>query len=176
MNTNLFSPRFLTLSLVILGAAFTRFIPHPPNFTAIGAMALFGGAYYTNKKLAFIIPLAAMFISDIFIGFHSMMIAVYIAFALIVMIGFQLRKNKKISSVVLASVSASVAFFIVTNFAVWAMGTMYPKTITGLLESYTMAIPFFHYNLLGDLFFAGLMFGTFELLQSRFPLLQKVKI
>jgi len=174
MNSNL-TPRFLVLAGMILIAAFTRLIPHPPNFTAIGAMALFGGAYFSRKSLAFAVPLTAMFLSDIVIGFHPGMYAVYLSFILIVMIGMTLREKKKVINIFLASVSASVLFFIITNFALWVTGNLYPKTAVGLAACFTAAIPFFHYTLLGDLFFVGVLFGTFELAKAKFPQLEKVK-
>jgi len=184
MNSNL-TPRFLVLAGIILIAAFTRLIPHPPNFTAIGAIALFGGAYFNKKYLAFAIPLTAMFLSDIIIGFHPGMYSVYLSFILIVMIGMTLRDKKKIrkdsvlprrvGNIFLASVSASVLFFIITNFTQWLSYPLYSKDITGLIACYVAAIPFFHHTLLGDLFFAGVLFGAFELVKVKFPELVKVK-
>jgi hypothetical protein len=174
MNSNL-TPRFLVLAGLILIAAFTRLIPHPPNFTAIGAMALFGGAYFSKKSLAYAVPLIAMFFSDIIIGFHPGMYAVYLSFILIVMIGTSLRNKKKAGNIFLASVSASVLFFIITNFALWLTGSLYPKTAVGLAACFTAAIPFFHYTLLGDLLFVGVLFGAFELAKVKFPQLSEVK-
>ena len=175
MNSKMISPRFLMLTTMVLVAAFTRLIPHYPNFTAIGAMALFGGAYYSNKKLAFVVPFAAMFLTDLFLGFHSTIYAVYISFAAIVLIGFSLRGKVKTGNIVMASISASVLFFLVTNFAVWAAGIYYPTTSVGLAACFTAAIPFFASTLLGNLFFAGVLFGAFELAQIKFPVLVKVK-
>jgi hypothetical protein len=174
MNSNL-TPRFLVLAGLILIAAFTRLIPHPPNFTAIGAMALFGGAYFSRKSLAFAVPLIAMFLSDIIIGFHPGMYAVYLSFILIVMIGMTLREKKKVVNIFLASVSASVLFFIITNFAQWLSYPLYTKDIPGLITCYVAAIPFFHQTLLGDLFFVGVLFGAFELVKAKYPQLAKVK-
>ena len=175
MNSNL-TPRFIVLALIILAAAFTRLIPHPPNFTAIGAMALFGGAYYNRKSLAFAVPLIAMFFSDMIIGFHQGMYAVYLSFIFIVMIGLTLKNKKKAGNVFLASVSASVLFFIITNFAQWLSYPLYSKDIAGLIACYVAAVPFFHYTLLGDLFFVGALFGLFELAKMKFPQLAKVKV
>src|SRR3989304_6590458 len=124
MNSNL-TPRFLVLAGMILIAALTRLIPHPPNFTAIGAIALFGGAYFSKKSLAFAVPLIAMFLSDIIIEFHPGMYAVYLSFILIVMIGMSLKDKKKVMNILLASVSASVLFFIITNFAHWILYLLY---------------------------------------------------
>ena len=171
MNSKSFSPRFLVITGMILGAAAFRLIPHYPNFTPIAAMALFGGAYFTNKKTAFVVPFAAMLLSDLVLGFHATIWAVYLGFALIVMIGFMLRQKVKITNVFLAAVSSAVLFFVITNFAFWATGLMYPLTFSGLLESYVAAIPFFNYSLLGDLVYTGAMFGLFELAQTKFPAL-----
>ncbi len=175
MNSKLISPRFLVLCAMIAAAALTRLIPHLPNFTAIGAMALFGGAYFSNKKIAFAVPLIAMFLTDLILGFHNTMIAVYIAFALMVVIGMTMIKKKKTGNIVLASVTAAVLFFIITNFAIWLSGIMYPMTGAGLVECYVAAIPFFGYNLAGNLFYAGVMFGLFELARMKFPQLAPVQ-
>lgn len=174
MKSKILNYRLFILIGIIAAAMFARLIPHPPNFTPIAAIALFGGAYFSSKKLAFIIPFAALFLSDLIIGFYSNMWAVYLSFALIVVIGFGLKNKKKITSIMFASVSASVLFFIITNFAVWLTGTMYPKSIEGLAGCFAAAIPFFHYTLFGDLFFVGLMFGIFEIAKAKYPALAKI--
>ena len=102
MNSRL-TTRFWVLAGIILAAAFTRLIPHPPNATAIGAIALFGGAYFNKKSLAFAVPIIAMFLSDLIIGFHPGMYAVYLSFVLIVMIGMTLKNRKKVVNIFLAS-------------------------------------------------------------------------
>jgi hypothetical protein len=161
---------------MILAAAFTRLIPHPPNFTAVGAMALFGGAYFSEKKFAFIVPLAAMLISDLIIGFHNGMLSVYLSFVLIVGIGILLSQKIKFKNVVAASLLSSVLFFILTNFQMWIQSPLYAKDISGLITCYVAAIPFFHHTVLGDLFFVGTLFGLFAAIQVKFPQLVKVKI
>ena len=173
MNSKLITPGFLLITGMILFAAFARLIPHPPNFTPIAAMALFGGAYFSKKWMAFLIPVAAMFLTDLIIGFHSTMWSVYLSLILIVGIGMIFIRKKKAGNIILASVTSSVLFFIVTNFAVWAAGLYYPKTFAGLVTSYVAAIPFFHYTLLGDLFFVGVMFGLYHLIVNRYPALEK---
>jgi hypothetical protein len=172
MNNN---SRFLILAGIVLVAAFTRLIPHPPNFTAIGAIALFGGAYFSKKYLAFVVPAAAMLMTDLILGFHSTMWSVYLSFAIIVAIGFTLQNKVKTGRVLLATVSASILFFIITNFAAWLAMPFYPKTLVGLAASYTAAIPFFHYNFLGDLVYTGVIFGSFELARLKYPVLSEVK-
>jgi hypothetical protein len=176
MNSKLFSPRFLVLCAMIAAAAFTRLMPHLPNFTAVGAMALFGGAYFSSKKLAFAVPLIAMFLTDLILGFHSTILSVYIAFALIVVIGMTMLQKKKAVNIILASLTAAVSFFLITNFAFWLTGVLYPVTPAGLAECYIAAIPFFGYTLIGNLFYAGVMFGLFELAKVKFPQLAPVKL
>lgn len=150
-------------TLLIFLGIIARFLPHPANFAPIGAIALFG-AIYLPKKYALIVPLFAMFISDIFIGFYSwqIMLAVYSSFALMGVIGLLVRKNKKFHTVLDGTLLGSILFFLITNFAVWAFGTMYTHNFTGLIQSYTMAIPFFKNSLLGDLFYVGILVGGFE--------------
>lgn len=174
MNSKLIS-QFLVLCGLIAAAAITRLIPHLPNFTAISAMALFGGAYFTNKKLAFAVPLIAMFLTDLILGYHSTIISVYLAFALVVVIGMTMIRKKNVTNIILASVTAAVSFFIITNFAFWITGELYPMTSAGLAECYIAAIPFFGYNLLGNLFYAGVMFGLFEFVKMKFPQLSPVE-
>ena len=115
MNKNSIIPGFLIVSVMVIAAAFVRLIPHPPNFAPIAAMALFGGAYFTKKWAAFLIPLAAMFVTDLFLGFHTTMWAVYLSFILIVVLGMVIIKQKKIGNIFFASVIASVSFFIITK-------------------------------------------------------------
>ncbi len=169
------SPNFLVVTLMVFAAAFVRLIPHPPNFAPIAAMALFGGSYFNKKSFAFAVPLAAMFLTDSIIGFHSGMWIVYLSFALIVVIGMLILKKVSVKNVVLASVTASISFFIITNFGVWAFGTMYPKNIAGLIECYVAAIPFIHNTLIGDLFFSGIMFGVYEFAKTKLPVLSEAK-
>ena len=176
MNKNSLSPGFLILTLMIIAAAFIRLIPHPPNFAPIAAMALFGGAYFNKKWAAFTIPLAAMFITDLLLGFHAAMWAVYLSFALIVLLGMVMIKQKKIGNIFFASVSASVSFFIITNFGVWISTPYYEKTSAGFIACYTAAIPFFHHTLLGDLFFVAILFGLYELAKTKFPQLAHTKV
>ena len=169
------TPKFWVLTLMIFAAAFVRLIPHPPNFAPIAAMALFGGAYFSKKWAAFIVPITAMFITDLILGFHETMWAVYLSFVLIVVIGMLMLKEKKVSNVFFASVISSVSFFVITNFGIWLSTPYYEKTGAGLAMCYTAAIPFFHQTLLGDLFFVAILFGLFEIVKAKIPSLAKVK-
>ena len=161
----------ITLISIIAILAIIRLLPHPPNFTPIAAMALFGGAFFANKKLAFIIPFTAMLISDIVIGFHGMMVAVYISFAICVLIGKRLQNNTTPFTIASSAIICSVLFFIITNFSVWISGGIYPLDLSGLTTCYIAAIPFFHYTLIGDLIFTGVLFGGFLYAQKKYPIL-----
>ncbi|WP_460034870.1 DUF6580 family putative transport protein [Methylothermus subterraneus] len=155
--------RFLMLVAMILTAAAFRLLPHPPNFTPVGAMALFGGACFADRRAAFAVPMAAMFLSDLAIGLmsgdlslglHRLIPVVYGSFALIVCLGFWLRSRRTVLPIARATLAGSVLFFILTNFGVWALGSFYPKTWEGLVACYTAAIPFFPNTLLGDAVYA----------------------
>ncbi len=150
--------------LLILFGVTLRFIPHPANFAPIAAIGLFSGCYL-KKKFAFLIPLAAMLISDYFIGFYSwkIMVSVYLSFALVGLIGLWIKNHKSVYTVLGGSLLGSALFYLVTNFAVWAFGSLYPRTWTGLLWCYTAAIPFFKNTVLGDIFYVSVLFGTYEL-------------
>ncbi len=128
--------RVATLSSIVLVAALTRLLPHPFNFTPIGAIALFGGAYFSKKYLAFLLPLAAMLISDALLGFHSSMWAVYLSFVLIVGIGMGALNKVNMGRVAGSAVVSSVLFFLITNFAVWYGSAFYPQNFAGLSACY----------------------------------------
>jgi len=162
---------FIVLAIIGVAALF-RFLPHPPNFVPLTAIALFAGAYITDKRLAFLIPIGAMFISDAIIGFHNTMLFVYASLIAMVGIGMLLQNRKRVAPIAIAAISGSILFFIVTNFGVWAMGTMYPKTIEGLISCYVAAIPFFRNALAGDIIYVTLLFGSFALAQRWVPALR----
>ena len=166
-------PRLIVLVLMILAAAASRLIPHPPNVASITAVALFGGAYLTNKRLALIVPLAALLLSDLVLGFYSHMEVVYGSFILIVCVGFWLQKNRSALRIGGAALASSVIFFIVTNFGVWAFESLYPKTAAGLLACYVAAIPFFQNTLVGDALYTAVLFGGFALAERLFPILRE---
>ena len=155
MNRKLYL-RFSVVTLMILLAALSRLLPHPPNFAPIGGMALFGAAYYTRRLWAYLVPIAAMWLSDLilnnvvyaqyfdrFVWFYSGSLFTYGAFALIVLMGtFTLRKVR-VPHVLFSALGASVIFFAVSNFGVWFSTEMYPKTLSGLGACYLAGIPFF---------------------------------
>jgi hypothetical protein len=166
-------PRFATLAGMIFLAAASRLIPHPPNFTPLAAMALFGGAYISDKRLAFGLPLAALLLSDAVLGFYRDMIWVYGSFALIVWLGLQLQSRRRLLPIAGAALAGSVLFFAITNLGVWASGGLYPRTLTGLGTCYVAAIPFFQNTLAGDLVYTALLFGGFALVEKKFPTLRE---
>ena len=165
MNSNTSKNEIITVSIMVAIAAATRFLPHPPNFTAIGGMALFGAATLTNKKLAFLVPIMAMFISDLFIpnGFD---LSVYTAFIAIAAMGLLISNIKGPMPVIVGSISASVIFFAISNFGVWASQAMYTKNAIGLISCFEAAIPFFPNTLAGDLFFSSLLFSSYAIIKK----------
>lgn len=128
------------IALVFIGTL-SRLAPHAPNVTAVGALALFSGARLSGKKALFI-TLATMFFSDVVLGFHSAMWATYGSMMLAVWLGTFLRSGAGVKNVACITFFSSVVFYLVTNFAVWLSGGLYPHTFSGLTDSYFMALPF----------------------------------
>ena len=165
--------RFIALVGIVVLAAAMRIIPHPPNFTPISAMALFGGAYFPNTMVAFIVPLAAMSLSDLFLGgFDATMPFVYGSFAVTVGLGFWIRQRPSVLRIGAAALISAVLFFAIPNLGVWLVGGLYPRTVEGFIACYVAAIPFFRQTLLGDLIYTATLFGGFAFLQRLFPLLR----
>jgi hypothetical protein len=164
--------RLTVLLSAIAAAAALRLMPHPPNFTPIGAMALFGGAYLRRRWLAFAAPLGALLLSDLVLGFYDGMWVQYLAVAMVVLIAWGALKRISPLRVAGAALASSIAFFLVTNLGTWALSGMYPLTATGLAACYVAAIPFFQNTVAGDLFYSGLLFGGFALLERSVPALR----
>ena len=167
---------------IILIAAALRLFPHTANFAPITAMALFGGTYL-NRKLAFIIPLGAMLVSDYLLLYinpfgtpilnftkiyppqaliHDTILAIYASFILSGLVGLWLKKHKSAANILAAAFFCSLQFFLLSNAAVWIAG-MYDRSIVGLFQSYVAAIPFFRGTFLGDVFYTTAFFGSYEL-------------
>lgn len=173
--------RTSALILIIVAAAASRLLPHPPNVTSLTAIALFGGAYFSNRWVAFAVPMLALALSNLVLGVYwswSIMAwqphlwVQYVSFALIVGLGFLLRERRgawRIAGITLAS---SVLFFVVTNLGEWAFQVWYPKTWEGLVACFIAAIPFFRNSLIGDFGFVVLLFGGMHLLEMRFAMLR----
>ncbi len=162
------------LGLIIL-ALLSRVLPHEPNFVPLAAIALFAGTYIQNRQWAVLLPISLLLISDLFLeifsgnGFHSTMVFVYCSLGLIASIGFWLRDRVKGQTIVIASLTGSLLFYIITNLGVWLVDGMYPMSSSGLFECYVAAIPFFRGTLMGDLFYNLLLFGAFAAIRWRFP-------
>lgn len=150
----------LILTLFVVFAILLRFIPHPPNFAPITALALFSGAYFSNKILGGLLPILAMVLSDIYLGFSPISTWVYLSVLLVSIYG-SLYKAVKFNSIVISS----LIFFLVSNFGVWLLG--YPNTVDGFILCYTLAIPFFGYSLLGDLFFSLVLKHSFNFVKGK---------
>jgi hypothetical protein len=160
------NPRLTTILMIIIAAALIRILPHPPNVTPVAAMALFAGAYVSDRRLALLIPLAALLISDLVIGIHDTMLYVYVGMAITVFIGAMLRNRPTVLPAIAASFGASAIFFLITNYGAWMGNPIYPQTMQGLMAAMTAGIPFFRNSVLGDLFFTAVLFGGFQFLQQ----------
>lgn len=160
--------RFTALTGMVAAAAASRLLPHAPDFTPIAALALFGGAQFADKRAAFLVPMLAMFASDLVIGLHPLMPFVYGSFAVLVCLGFWLRREPSVGKVAVAGILGAVLFFLIANFGFWACFHLYPKTPGGLLSCYVAAIPFFRNSLLGTLIYCAVLFGGLALAEQRF--------
>lgn len=177
--------RFGVLCAMIFLAAFSRIIPHMPNFSPFGAIGLFGAAWFAKKWQAFFIPIAATWLSDLFINnviyaqyypsftwFYQGFYWQYGSYLLITLAGIFIFRKINTQRVLAGALASTAIFFLVSNFGVWAGGTMYPMNFEGLMTCYAAGIPFLKGTMLGDLFYSGVLFGTFALVQKQFPLLQ----
>lgn len=182
-RSGLLAPGPLLLAAMIVLAALSRLLPHPPNFSPVEAMALFGGAYFASRAWAIVVPLIAMVLSDIALGlmfggsYMSYVTSlsfwsIYFCIALSTVLGFGLRGKVGGANVLGYSLIGSVLFFLVTNFTAWLGSTMYPQTGSGLVAAYVAGIPFFKWTVLGTLFYSAVLFGGFALLRRQAPALQ----
>ena len=170
--------------LLILFASFSRIIPHMPNFTPIGAIALFGGAYLKNKYHAILIPITSLWLSDLilnnfiftfysdFTWFYPGFLWQYISFTLIILIGYFFLKKINFKNVFITATYSSILFFIITNFGVWISGSMYTLDFQGLIACYVMALPFFKGTLLGFMCYSAFLFGALEFSKHKFEILK----
>lgn len=171
---------YLILSFLAIGILL-RILPHPFNFTPIAALALFAGAQFKNSKLAYLVPLVLMLLSDIILqglyfagitewpAFYSSMPIVYAAFAAVVLIGQTIRTKISVLSIAGGAVAGSLVFFVLSNFGVWLMGDgmMYSRDFAGVIDCFAAGIPFYRNTILGDLIYTGVFFGIFEFIQSK---------
>ena len=154
LNKNVF------LVSLIFFAILSRFLPHPPNFTPIAAIALLSSNGFDNRWVVFLIPIVSLFISDLFIGLHATIPFIYISFILIALLGMYVKKINIVSVLL-----SSTIFFLVSNFGVWLL--YYPISTEGLVQCYTLALPFFLNTVLGDLVYGALLIYPFYALQRR---------
>jgi hypothetical protein len=171
-STHVFVLRAILAAVMIILAAVLRIVPHPWNFTPIGAMALFSGAMFRDRRVAFLFPLAALFAGDLFVGLHRLIPVVYASFLLSVLIGTWLANRRGISRIGGAVFLGALQFFLVTNFAVWQLFATYPHTPAGLAACYLAGLPFFGNAIAGDALYATMFFGTFALSEHFFPALR----
>ena len=148
LNKN-FNSYYLPICLILV-LSFTRLIPHPWNFTPILAASIFSGFYFKNFFLGLFVVIFSMFLGDLYLGFHSTMFFTYVSLALAVAIGI-LIKNFKFSEILVSGLTSSICFFVITNFGAWLTLEMYEKNLSGLINSYVLAIPFFHNTLISTL-------------------------
>jgi hypothetical protein len=172
----------LLIGLIVL-AALSRLLPHPPNVSPVEAIALFGGAYFGRRSLALLVPVLAMLLSDLALGvinggiyaeyfLGASFLTVYACVLVSAVLGFSLRGKVSALRVGGFSLLGSVLFFLVTNFGAWLGSPMYPQDASGLLAAYVAGIPFFQNTVLGTLLYSGLLFGSFALLRQRHPALR----
>jgi len=164
--------RLIILVLVVVFATLLRFLPHPPNFTPIIALSIFAGVFISDRKWALLVPVSAMLVTDLFLGWHNTIPYVYASLLVIVLVGRSLRYHKTALSIFGGGVGGTMLFFIITNFGVWLSGSMYPKTWEGVIACYIAAVPFLHYMMLGTLFYSAVFFGVFYIICKIIPAIE----
>ena len=188
-TTRLFTPRTLVLCAMVVFAVAVRLVVYfmpgafPYNFTPVAAIALFGGAYFTHRGLAMLVPLGAMLATDVVIAFSlpaaqmgpwlKVAPLIYACIAATVLLGFSLRGRVRTLNVALAALGGATGFYLVTNFFVWLTSGMYVLTASGLAACYVAGLPFYQYGTLpGTLMWSGVLFGGFALLSRRYMVLR----
>jgi hypothetical protein len=172
-DRRLYPLQFVVAAVLILFAAAVRILPHPMNLTPIGAMAIFSGSLFRNRWAAFLLPLSALVVGDLFVGFYKLMFIVYASFALSVAIGRWLAHVPTVARIGGAVFLGALQFFVVTNFALWVLGGFYPRTLAGLSTCFANALPLFWNTLAGDVFYATILFGGYSLAERFFGLTHK---
>jgi hypothetical protein len=187
MKSTIFTPRFIFITLAVLIAAFSRMIPHMQNFSPLGAIGLFGAAHLTKKWQAFLVPIAATWLSDLFINnviyakyyphftwFYEGFYWQYASYLVIIVAAiFIFNKTVTTQKVIVAALSSTAIFFLISNAGCWFANPVYPQNFGGLISCYAAGVPFLKGTLLGDLFYSGVLFGSFYFAQLRIPTLVK---
>lgn len=179
--------RFSVLTGLILLAAFSRVIPHPSNFSPLAAIALFGAAHFSKKWQILLIPIAATWLSDLFINnviyaqyyptftwFYEGFYWQYFSYLVIALIAIPLFNKVSKERILIGALSATIIFFLISNVGCWVGNSFYPQNFMGLMSCYTAGIPFLKGTILGDLFYSTVLFGTFAFAQHKLPVLKSV--
>jgi hypothetical protein len=164
------SPRLLLALLLVVVGVVLRIAPHPWNFAPIGAIALFGGAHFQRRWAGVVIPLIAMFLGDLVVGLHALIPVLYLTYALIALLGTQLR-DRRTSPLAIGggAVASSLIFYVLSNFGMWTISTMYPRTLAGLAACYIGGLPLLGNTLASDAIFTAILFGTYALGEKMIP-------
>ena len=177
---------FAVMAVIVFLAGASRIFPHPPNFSPILAIALFGAAHFSKKWQAVLIPILAVWLSDLFINnfvysnqgtgfiwFYTGFYWQYASYLMIIVSSILVFKNKiSISKTLGASLGSSVAFFLLSNFGVWANGGMYAKSLSGLTTCYVAGLPFFQNTIVSNILFTTVLFGSYYLIQVQYSSLK----
>ena len=157
----------ITGIVIILLLALSRLIPHPPNFTPILGMAVFSGAIISKRIIAYLIPLSAMLLSDLYLGFHSSMPIIYFSLAVCVLIGTFIESRVSIINSLLSISLGVLVFFLITNLAVWYGSGMYEHSISGLMTCYFMGLPFVQNTFISSILYGMGAFLIYDLINKR---------
>jgi hypothetical protein len=187
MNTKI-NLRFFVLAALILLAAFSRVIPHPVNFSPLGAIAIFAAAHFNKRWQILCIPILATWLSDIYINnviysryyptftwFYEGFYFTYLSYILIAIFGLLLFKKLNFKRILIGILGSSVIFFIVSNLGCWVGNSFYPQNFSGLISCYIAGIPYITGTLLGDIFYGLILFGGFSIAQNQLPALRKIE-
>ena len=187
MSIQKVNTRTIVLILMIVAATAMRFVSYKfpyilSNFTPVGAIALFGGAYFTDKWKAYAVVLVTLFASDILINYlytskwvlwYGGSFWVYLTFAIMVLVGTFIKKVN-VASVGIASLVSVLVHWLLIDMP-WLYGTLYPHTFAGYGQSLIAAIPFEKNMVLGDIVFCAVLFGGFELAKNKYTVLRSKK-
>jgi hypothetical protein len=165
----------MVVIVLILLAAASRLLPHAPNFTPVAALGLFAGATL-GRRASWLVPFGALLLSDFFLGFYApvSMLFNYAGFAACLLIGSGLlARRRTVARLGGAALASSVAFFVLSNFGMWANG-YYPRTLAGLAACYTAALPFFRNTVVSDVLFTAVLFGAYAAIRALMPRREEV--
>jgi len=152
---------------IIILLATARLLPHPPNFTPILGMAVFSGAIISKRLIAYLIPLAAMLLSDLYLGLHSGIPIIYFSLAVCVLIGTFIEARVTILNSFLSISLGVLVFFLITNLMVWYGSGMYEFSISGLMTCYLMGLPFVQNTFISSLLYGMGAFLIYDIINKR---------